>query len=252
LRITDNGLVPRGNYFFSRGDVGYGTGWWGHEGWGANEGPNNDRTLPPFANNASGDWHYECMSFARTRGLFPIKYAHSLASVSDGSSNTIAIAEGLISDGTRDFKRNIGHSIANSPDNDLARCAKGVMTVGNSYAENIQVVTRSDINQQSYRGIRAFDGKIVYSGFNTVLPPNWPQCMALQDNGSEHGWGFFPPTSSHTGGVNVAFADGSSRFITDSIDTGTGRAEGPRGGASNFGVWGALGSIAGGESVGLP
>jgi prepilin-type processing-associated H-X9-DG protein len=42
-------------------------------------------------------------------------------------------------------------------------------------------------------------------------------------------------SSYHTGGVNVCMADGSVRFVRDTI---------------NFAVWQALGSRAGGETLG--
>jgi len=42
------------------------------------------------------------------------------------------------------------------------------------------------------------------------------------------------PTSNHPGGVNVGFADGSVRFVKDSVDLTT---------------WWALGTRAGGEVV---
>jgi prepilin-type processing-associated H-X9-DG protein len=46
--------------------------------------------------------------------------------------------------------------------------------------------------------------------------------------------GSVPPTSNHPGGVNVAFADGSVKFIKDSVD--------PQ-------AWWALGSRANGEVI---
>ncbi len=58
-----------------------------------------------------------------------------------------------------------------------------------------------------------------------------------------------PPASNHTGGVNVVLADGSVHFMSNSVDTGdltvgvAGRMQGP----SPYGVFGALGTIAGGE-----
>lgn len=49
----------------------------------------------------------------------------------------------------------------------------------------------------------------------------------------------------------VVLADGSVRFITESIDTGNLAASDVRnrGGNSPYGVWGALGSISGGEVI---
>ena len=70
-----------------------------------------------------------------------------------------------------------------------------------------------------------------------------------------HGWGVIPPTSYHPGGVNVCMADGSCRFVAETIDTGNlNSAEARAIGAtqSPYGVWGALGSRRGGETVVVP
>jgi prepilin-type processing-associated H-X9-DG protein len=48
----------------------------------------------------------------------------------------------------------------------------------------------------------------------------------------------------HTGGAQVTLADGSVRFISNNIDCGNYGAGSP----ANFGVWGALGTINGGEA----
>jgi len=72
------------------------------------------------------------------------------------------------------------------------------------------------------------------------------------------------PSSNHTGGVNASIGDGSVHFISDTISCGRldlklGEDQGYTGGQtryftgpSTYGVWGALGSREGGESVTLP
>ena len=99
-----------------------------------------------------------------------------------------------------------------------------------------------------------------YVYFNTIIPPNGPGCV--EGSGHDQAWGIYPPQSNHSSGVNGGLLDGSVRFVTDSIDTNglnTSRGTNPDGGGgaatytgpSFFGVWGALGSIAGGESASL-
>jgi prepilin-type N-terminal cleavage/methylation domain-containing protein/prepilin-type processing-associated H-X9-DG protein len=77
---------------------------------------------------------------------------------------------------------------------------------------------------------------LMWDAYNHYMPPNSTNCAALNDpninptgnvgNGNisattNGGWGAFmdamPPTSNHPGGVNIAFADGSVRFIKNNI-----------------------------------
>jgi prepilin-type processing-associated H-X9-DG protein len=104
------------------------------------------------------------------------------------------------------------------------------------------------------RGFKWAYGRPLFSGMNTILPPNSEICM----QGNRHNEGILPPSSHHQGGVHVLMADGAVRFITESIDAGNsgappvrwdGWAINPAGSQSPFGVWGALGTRAAKETI---
>ena len=95
------------------------------------------------------------------------------------------------------------------------------------------------------------DGASVMCAFNTILPPNAPSC-APAGTATQESRLIVPPTSNHPGGANVCMLDGSVQFISETIDTGNLSLGLVESGRSNYGVWGALGSRAGGEPVSLP
>ncbi|MFM8890115.1 MAG: DUF1559 domain-containing protein, partial [Planctomycetia bacterium] len=62
-------------------------------------------------------------------------------------------------------------------------------------------------------------------------------------------WGVFSASSYYPGGVNAAMADASTRFIVNNIDCGTITAAKVTGAnaQSPYGVWGAMGTMRGGD-----
>ncbi|MFH5803637.1 DUF1559 domain-containing protein [Alienimonas sp. DA493] len=96
------------------------------------------------------------------------------------------------------------------------------------------------------RGSRWNDAGGVYTGFHAILPPNGPSCLRTNDPRSP---GILSAGSFHPGGAQVALVDGSVTFISETIDAGDPDAAGVIGGESPYGVWGALSTRAGGETI---
>ncbi|GHT25627.1 prepilin-type N-terminal cleavage/methylation domain-containing protein [Planctomycetales bacterium] len=100
------------------------------------------------------------------------------------------------------------------------------------------------------------EGLPVQTAFNTILPPNSPSCAAGSNNYPSSSNVMITPSSYHSGGVNAGLGDGSVRFISQTIDCGN-VADYPSDvtativGKSPYGVWGAYGSVKGGESKSL-
>ncbi len=120
------------------------------------------------------------------------------------------------------------------------------VTLGRWYAEGTPV--------NNHWGRRWTDGQSHRVSFNTILPPNSPTCFDRGAWADQQGM-VLPPVSRHTGGVNVALADASVRFVSDTVNSGDLNMPAPLAdntGPSPYGVWGALGSKGGGESVEMP
>ncbi len=101
-----------------------------------------------------------------------------------------------------------------------------------------------------FRGYRWSDGRTMWSGFTSILPPNSEVCLQGAVGGAVDVPGVFPPSSRHQGGVHVLMGDGAVKFVTDSIEAGNirqpmvqGRAGYTSVGSSSpYGLWGALGT----------
>ena len=207
-----------------------------------------------------------------SRGLFmPAKW-HTFSSMSDGTSNTIAFSETIVANSD-----SLGDSDA---DEIKGGVAVNFEAIGPSdgYVNPAACLNRArstddrNVINSSYRG-KAGRGLVFYLGhasetrFNTVLPPNSPSCARYSNEYGDDkaigiSWGIFAAQSNHSGGVNCAMADGSVRFVSETIDwtTNNNSSIEPKNdeqhlyqtsGASLYGVWGAMGTPDGGESKSL-
>jgi prepilin-type N-terminal cleavage/methylation domain-containing protein/prepilin-type processing-associated H-X9-DG protein len=165
------------------------------------------------------------------RGLFgPHSYTR-MAEITDGTSNTIAMGEVAKPPAGNAFGRN---STANTTN--PVNCRAG-------YANGQYTNASALLDRNRSLGTRWCDGRAGYVACNTILPPNGPVCNGQTTTG------ILTMGSRHPGGVNVAMADGSVRFVSETIDTGNLSASAVTTGISPYGVWGAMGSKDGGEAV---
>jgi prepilin-type processing-associated H-X9-DG protein len=189
-----------------------------------------------------GDTLLNNQNTTNNRGMFSHVRGTSIADAIDGTSNTAFLSERTIQTawGGPDCNNLHGcYTIVTGLDNNPSAClatrGPGATVIGN-YPTSHQRV-----------GEAYPCGYAQMTGFTTVLPPNSPQCA----NGrGEWEWGVYPPDSYHPGGVNLAMADGSLRFISDSIDVGDVSLPAPNISllkASVYGLWGALGTKNGTE-----
>ncbi|APW60740.1 DUF1559 domain-containing protein [Paludisphaera borealis] len=172
-------------------------------------------------------------------------YAHgrtySVANLTDGTSNTIAYSEALVSTtfgGKTSTKWRDGPSVGGSVGASYytldATTNVPALTSDWQNCNNL-FVTTTNYGMRGYRWGLGGEGE---SLFQTLIPPNstlypWNSCRL--DCGGGCGSlqsGYFNVTSNHPGGVNAAMADGSVRFMKNSI---------------SMPIWWALGTKAGGE-----
>ena len=200
----------------------------------------------------AGDLHPVRYDDSTKRGLFANWYAFRFRDCTDGLSNTLLMGEIAASGGRREVRGNTIMGLAGIVD-DPEICLKSVDPNRPRFYPGTAVLEP--------RGQRWADAAPTFSGFSTVLPPNSPSCAEIPDAGVHANWfgGIFSAGSYHPGGVNVAMADGSVRFITESIDSKSsgrsqrsvyrGNSENRPGSKSPYGVWGAMGTRAGAEVV---
>ncbi len=165
------------------------------------------------------------------RGIFGQRSDVGMRDIIDGTSNTIMMSERRFSIRDNDIARTWTGANHNTP----ALCAAQFNTVTRMYVGT----------HQNWSGRRWIDGGAAFSAFNTCIPPNGPQCA---HNNHDAQNGYYTASSNHPGGVHVLLADGAVKFISESINAGNQGAT-ASGNASNYGVWGSLGSKSGGETL---
>ena len=189
-------------------------------------------------------------SQTQTRGFFGgYQKWNNFGAMADGTSNTIALSESVTYQTAtgNDIKGNFavvtalgnGNTTSTTPLDRQACAAMKVPDNPKVFPEASRAIT------EQTRG-SGWRGQPPVTAFNTVLPPNAPTCAGADSPKTANL--IVTATSNHTGGVNAGMGDGSVQFVSDTISHGALTAVDVISGRSNFGVWGALGSVNGGES----
>jgi prepilin-type N-terminal cleavage/methylation domain-containing protein/prepilin-type processing-associated H-X9-DG protein len=184
-------------------------------------------------------------------GLFAYYISNGIQNVTDGTSNTIAYAESLVGDTQNPpLKTGRNNSVTNAqpnggpgqvPDASAVSYQNIIIPALNqcTQAWNTGNAANPKVNISSANGVRWGWGAMGISLFNTVVTPKskqqpWNTCRYTCGGCGPDDSTFSNAQSNHPGGVNVMFADGSVRFVKDSISPQT---------------WMALGTKSNGEVI---
>jgi prepilin-type N-terminal cleavage/methylation domain-containing protein/prepilin-type processing-associated H-X9-DG protein len=208
-------------------------------------GMRDDGTAEP-----SGGWG-EVDAGRWSRGMFRARHFTGFNDVLDGLSNTIAMGEIVVGNGTREIIGDVvnlanGDDSVNLPPNTWATNGTVDPARPQFYADTTPV----DTNLNHGRGRRWSDGRPQYTTFTTIRPPNSYNIARWEGN-----FGIFSAASRHQGGCHVLMGDGAVKFVTDSIEAGNqstvsySSANPQPGKKSPYGLWGSLGTKASKETI---
>ncbi|QEH34729.1 putative major pilin subunit [Aquisphaera giovannonii] len=168
-------------------------------------------------------------------GLFTFWRSYGITNVTDGTSNTIAFSEALVGDNSTSWTKSAGIvQLGTLPATaEILDASSNLPAIQAGLQACNAAWTNRSGKLNTARGNYWFHGTEAQTMFNTVVPPNsqsypWAYCSDGQIGGAA----FSSANSHHAGGVNVLLADGSVKFVKDSISQQ---------------VWMALGTRADGE-----
>ncbi len=173
-----------------------------------------------------------------------------LEKILDGTSNTALFSERLIglsgiaptavTRANKDFKRVVfdGPSVANTGQHTGPTGALAFIQA----CQNLPGTTQPHATWGSGAyWLAGYPLHVIINDYLHAGAPNGPACNNPQGSFNSLSWIYFvnpqgsaPPTSNHPGGVNIAFADGSVKFVKDSV---------------SLPAWWALGTRDGGETI---
>jgi prepilin-type N-terminal cleavage/methylation domain-containing protein/prepilin-type processing-associated H-X9-DG protein len=163
---------------------------------------------------------------ATPNGIFYFLSHVRLVDITDGTTNTALFSEKLRGDGNPNPQTDM-FSMPNPTTMPLADAAL-------LECNNLNPLTATPLT--SKQGASWVMGEMCCSTYNHVATPNTRTCAGIGFPGNMANMAMVvPPSSRHTGGVNVLLCDGSVRFVFDGISLPTWRALGTRNGLDLLG-----------------
>jgi len=164
---------------------------------------------------------------SRSNGVFTRDWERRIADIRDGSSNTIMAAEHKLGDHNNsayqpgDVVRDIDIQsmiLQAYPESGTLYDAAAIASAGQACN-----TASAKAYHHSHGGREWIAPMPAQTIFNTLAPPNWqyPTCMQCCGAGWMDRAGIWPARSYHPGGANHTLADGSVRFISETIDGAT-------------------------------
>jgi prepilin-type processing-associated H-X9-DG protein len=153
-----------------------------------------------------------------------------LASITDGTSNTAAVSESLVNDGSgnsSDPRRNLNYTNSGLIDARENPSVAAKLVVQDGLAGPINWPPWSIYKGLTWAYTDAWERHV----YAHLFPPNVPPINTYHDDTfrCQEGDSGMNPTSNHPGGVNVSFMDGSVHFIKNSVNLQTWWYMGTRG-----------------------
>jgi prepilin-type N-terminal cleavage/methylation domain-containing protein/prepilin-type processing-associated H-X9-DG protein len=195
------------------------------------------------------------------RSFFGVKSSvKDFAAITDGLSNTICMSERVGVKSANSYS-STNHKVGRVRMDATTWNASTAVTA-TSFPNRLECITQQNSTSATAAeglGIMWACGATHVSGIMTVMPPNSASCGS-SFSPERNTMSLNAVSSNHTGGINCLFGDGSLRLVSDAINALTAGEtdsskidrETDQEGQSRWGIWGALGSAIGGESVSVP
>ncbi len=209
----------------------------------ANAGTGSSNLGQPNINSYCASYGTTSNQYSSTStGLFAYVSCYGIRDCIDGTSNTVAYGEVLVGDPTNtSAKRTNGimsaGGVTTYPDCEataLANVQTDLLACSTAYA-----AATTGTNMNNSIGALWYVGTMGDTMFNTVVPPNSTQYRFGGCKNSGGGWAegmaYVIASSNHSGGCNFLMADGSVRFIKNSVSQITYMATGTRAGGEVIG-----------------